>query len=100
MVELSHNLLAVLAGLNRKYFTTFQFKRMRAFCDELTIAPPNLAERIEALFASDHRAAVEEAEQLVRETLDLVDRHMPEVDTANARKRIGQRAQAWHVQSV
>lgn len=95
MVELSHNLLAVMAGLNRKYFTTFQFKRMRAFCAELTIAPPDLAQRIELLFESDRKMAGKEAERLVSETLALVQEHMPEVDTSAAGKRIGQRAQSW-----
>jgi hypothetical protein len=95
LVELSHNLLAVLAGLNRSYFTTFQFKRMRAFCDALTVAPPDLANRIEVLFGSDRKMAVEEAERLVSETLALVREHMPEVDTSAAGKRIGQRAQPW-----
>lgn len=97
MVELAHNVIGVLAGLNRKYFTTFQFKRQRAFFDSLPIAPPNLADRIETLFGPDRRTAVEEAERLVRETLALVRTHMPDVDTTTAGRRIGQRAQSWHM---
>ena len=44
-------LIAVLAGLNRLYFTTFQFKRTQRFIDEMDIKPDRLAQRIEALFA-------------------------------------------------
>jgi hypothetical protein len=95
LVELSHNVLAVLAGLNRKYFTSFQFKRMGAFCAELAITPPDLADRIEMLFGSDRKMAVEEAERLVSETLALVQEHMREVDANAAGKRIGQRSQPW-----
>jgi hypothetical protein len=97
LVELAHNLLAVLAGLNRRYFTTFQFKGLRSFAQALSISPEKLADRIELLFGQDRRAAVDEAESLVRETLDLVDRHMPEVDTSGSRRRLGQRAEKWRI---
>ncbi len=52
VIESSHNILAILAGLNHVYFSTFQFKRMHAFVADLRIAPENLAARIEALLVA------------------------------------------------
>ena len=48
--ETAYNLLGILAGLNRLYFTTFQFKKMRRFVDEMPIKPERLADRLEELF--------------------------------------------------
>jgi hypothetical protein len=95
VIESAQNILGVLAGLNRVYFSTFQFKRMRAFVAELRIAPAGLAARIEDLCrASPDKAAVA-LEALVGETLALVNLHMPQVDTSKAGRRIGWRQQPW-----
>jgi len=95
LVEAAQHLLAILAGLNRLYFSTFQFKRAGAFIARMTIAPENLASRLEALFRADPRAAGEQLEALVRETLDRVEQHMPEVDLTSARRRLGWRQTPW-----
>lgn len=91
----AYHLLGVLAGLNRRYFTTFQFKRMRRFVDGLSIAPANLAERIEGLVLGDPLGAGDSLAALVDETLGLVEQHMPQVDTTAARSRLTRRAQPW-----
>jgi len=95
MVEAAQNLVGLLAGLNKLYFTTFQFKRTGRFLNEMTIAPPNLAARIEALFQSDMKSAVADLEKLVAETITLVENHMPTVDTTQAKRRIGWRQEPW-----
>jgi hypothetical protein len=97
-VEGAQNLLGVLAGLNRLYYSTFQFKRMRAFIAQMTIAPPHLSERLEALLAAEPRPAAALLEALVRETVALVEREMPQVDTSAARKRIDYHQQAWQIE--
>ena len=94
-VESSRNLLGVLAGLNRVYFTTFQFKRMRRFINQLAIAPENLGDRIESLFAGDHVAAIAELEALVREAVALVQLHMPEASIPVEKLRLDERLQPW-----
>jgi predicted nucleotidyltransferase len=80
-VESAYQVLAILAGLNRLYFSRFQFKRMRAFAAKMTVAPPGLAGRAERLFAGDPELALDELEALVRDTLALAAAHMPQVDT-------------------
>jgi predicted nucleotidyltransferase len=80
LVESAFNLLAVLAGLNRLWFTSFQFKRLHAFTAAMTHAPHDLADRLDALFALDARAAIAELESLVGETQALLREHMRDVD--------------------
>ena len=95
MVEAAQNLVAVLAGLNRLYFTTFQFKRMNRFLQQMSIAPIDLALRLERLFQADRTVAVAELEALVAETINLVETYMPAIDTTKAKRRLGWRQQQW-----
>lgn len=99
LVEASQHLLGALAGLNRRYFTTFQFKRMRRFCAQLRLAPPDLAERIERLFVLEPFESLDALEALVGETVDLLAAHMPQVEINRARLRLGQREQGWDGQT-
>jgi hypothetical protein len=95
LVEAVQHLLAVLAGLNRLYFSPYQFKRAEAFIAKMDIAPENLAARLEALFRAELRTAGRELEALVRETLDCVEPQMPEVDTSGPRRLLGWRQTPW-----
>ena len=95
LVEASQHMIGALAGLNRLYFTTFQFKRMGYFIDQMTLKPDNFAQRIDGLFGSDLQTAAFELEKLVEETIGLIETHMPQVDTSLAKRRIGWRIQPW-----
>jgi hypothetical protein len=95
LVEAAQNVLGVLAGLNRRYYSPFQLKRAHRFTDELRLAPPNLAARIDNLLVVDQVSASADLEQLVRDTVDLIDRHIPEVDTSAVRRSLGRREQPW-----
>jgi hypothetical protein len=86
MAQSAYNLLGVLAGLNRVWFTTFQLKRMRKLVDSFELAPPRLAEGLEALFNSNARAAVAELERLVGETRELAQQHFPDLELPLARE--------------
>jgi len=89
LVEGSFNLLGVSAGLSRRYFTAFQFKRSRAFIDSLAIAPPRLADRLEALWDGPPLDGAERLRELLADTVALVERELPEVDTRDARAAVG-----------
>ena len=95
LVDNAHALLGTLAGLNHLYFSNFQFKRTRHFIEKMTIAPPNFADRLEALFHSYPANAAADLEVLVRETVGLVEAHMPQVDTTRARRRLGWKPERW-----
>jgi hypothetical protein len=97
-VESIQNIFGVLAGLNRLYYSTFQFKRMHAFLRKMKIAPDNLADRIEWLLQADPQNAVHLLESLVTDTVALVAQHMPQVDTSTVQKRLGLRQQVWQPQ--
>lgn len=97
LVEVTQNIFGILAGLNRLYFTTFQFKRMNAFVAQMKIAPPNLAQRIDSLFQVKP-VDLNDLETLVAETITLVEMHMPSVDTALAKRRLGWRFQPWQLE--
>jgi hypothetical protein len=95
LVETAYNLLGVLAGLNRCYYSSFQFKRMRHFITQLTITPIDFVDRLEAVFHADIPSAISQIEALVRETVALVEQHMPNIDTTSARQRLERRQVAW-----
>ena len=97
LVEASFNLLGVAAGLSRKYFTPFQFKRAGAFIGTLTVAPPRLGERLEELWRCGFPEAASRLRALVAETVELVERELPGVDTGAARKALARRDQAWEL---
>lgn len=94
LVEATQNIIAVLAGLNQLYFTSFQFKRMARFIDQMELAPSNLAVRLEALFQVDNQN-LEDLEALVAETIALVETAMPSIDTSRAKRRLGWRHEPW-----
>ncbi len=85
LLDSAFNVLAMLSGLNRIYFTTFQFKGIRQHVAAFETAPSRLAERLESLFKLDRAAAAEELRQLVEETVSLVEERMPGVDTSSMR---------------
>jgi hypothetical protein len=87
VVQAVQNLLGVLAGLNRLYYTTFQFKRMGLFIEQMAIKPPDLQTRIDGLLRDVDNASGP-LRQLVSRTVDLVEQHMPEVDTSAVRAHL------------
>ncbi len=95
LVEGAFNLLGVLAGLNRRYFSPFQFKKMRRFLADLPLQPEQCAERLEALALSPAAEAAAVYERLVADIVSLVQEHLPGVDVTAAARRIGQRRQPW-----
>jgi hypothetical protein len=80
LMDAAFNLLGVLAGLNRLYFTRFQFKRTRSYVASMKIAPARLAERLELLFRLDPESAAAELGRLVEETAALVEQELPGFD--------------------
>ena len=86
-VDACYRLLMILCGLNQRYFTRFQVKRMRRLAAQLRVAPPALPHRIEALLAAPPHDAFTLLHTLDGEVLDLVTRHLPDIDLGVARQR-------------
>jgi hypothetical protein len=95
LVESSFNLLGVSAGLSRRYFTSFQFKRARSFIATLAIAPPRLADRLDELWSLAPGEAARSLHGLVDEMVTLVERELPEVNTSAVRKTLASRDDPW-----
>jgi hypothetical protein len=94
LLDGAFNLLGVLAGLNRLYFTRFELKRTRALTGKMAQAPPRLAERLESLFRLDPESAAEELERLVSETRVLVESEFPDLELP-LRFPVGARQRPW-----
>jgi hypothetical protein len=100
LIESAQNLLGVLSGLNRLYYSTFQFKRMSRFIEQMEIAPENFASRLESLFHHEAPVAVNELKALVRETVELVEIYMPQVNVFEAKRKLDWRQQPWEKSEV
>src|SRR5262249_34873582 len=72
-----------LARIHRHY-SPFKFKRARRFLETLSIAPDDAASRVDRLFTVETPTAIGMLEALVRETLPLIEQHLPEADTTSS----------------
>jgi hypothetical protein len=96
LVDSCHNLFGVLAGLNRVYYSSFQFKRMSKFIDSLAFTPDHLRARTEKLFQVPFIEAAEVMRDLIGDAVVLVESQLPDVDTSKLRHRLEWRQVPWH----
>jgi hypothetical protein len=89
LVDACYGLFGVLAGLNRRYFTTFQFKRMTRFADCLALAPAGFAARVRALLLAAPRDAFIQLHALEGEVLALLAVNAPGTDLSAIERRRG-----------
>lgn len=77
-------LLHVLLGLNRRYYSGF--KSLAAVVSDLRIAPQDLLERIRASYPLEAGRSKAMLMALVQETHDLVEEQLPEIDVDRLRE--------------
>ena len=94
-LEAGQNILGVLAGLNRLYYSTFQFKRMKQFIARMNIAPENFYVRLESIYHQEPLTVASQLKELVAETVELVELHMPEIDTSKVRRSLARQPRIW-----
>ncbi|TCC37650.1 nucleotidyltransferase domain-containing protein [Kribbella speibonae] len=83
-VRMTNQLLSVLYALNGRYSGhVLAFKRLDALA--LPLAPPSLPTRLRAVFDRPAPEGAQTLHDLIEETFDLVERHLPEVDVAALR---------------
>ncbi len=90
------HILLVLLGLNRLYYPGF--RRVDRLMEQMPMAPLHLVSRFKQAFeivSIDARASVYQLHDLVEETFRLVEMHLGEVDTAQARARFAEPRQIW-----
>lgn len=86
-VQACHRLLGLLAAVNRRYYSSFQNKRLHHHAATLELAPPGLADRIEALLCAPPRAAAQALHALEGEVLELVAAQFPSLDLSAIQAR-------------
>ncbi|MEV6268833.1 nucleotidyltransferase domain-containing protein [Kribbella sp. NPDC051936] len=85
-VRITGQFLTVLHALNGRYCGhILAFKRLDTMERDLPLAPPSLAARVRAVFTSPAATGAQILHDLVEETYDLVEHHLPEVDVNRLR---------------
>lgn len=79
-------LLAILAGLNKRYFSPIEPRWIEYELSCMTIKPKNMWVRMKSLFEVDREIAIEILEELITEVMELVEQHAPGVDLTRARE--------------
>lgn len=87
-VDACYRLLLALCGINRRYFTRFQVKRVHKLAMSLVVAPLALADRMDALLNAPPAVAFARLHALETEVLALIDQQLPAVATQSARERL------------
>jgi hypothetical protein len=86
--ELLHavqNIFGVLCGLNKLYHPG-KIKGLKYTVAQMQLTPPNVAGRLPGIFEVDGQTAVTQLKKLIEETIELVETHLPHIDTAPTRK--------------
>jgi hypothetical protein len=73
------NILNILAGLNRVYFSTEEPRWIAYYLDQMAIKPERAWERMERALSADAEEGVRILEDLIADTIALIEEHMPEL---------------------
>lgn len=85
-VQAAYRLLGLLAAVNRRYYTTFQNKRLHKLAASFDRAPPALADRLERLLELPPGPAAAALHRLEGEVLQIVGEAFPALDLAALHK--------------
>lgn len=93
--QMAVRIIRMLLALNHVYLPEPGLKWRERFLPTLPISPVNLSARLERLYQVEPVAAVEELQQIFDETLDLVRRRLPAVETSFPRRWYQHRRVQW-----
>jgi hypothetical protein len=93
VVDIHERLLRTLLAVNRIYF--FGFKSLDAVAARLNVAPSDLVARIRRTYGGGQKEAERLVGDLVEETYDIVERHVPGVDIERLRSIFRYRRPLW-----
>lgn len=85
IVEMTGNIIGILCGLN-KFYHPGKLKGVEHTIDKMRIKPRDFIKRYNNILISEKYAALKELFNLVRETFNLIDEHLPEVNTKRSRE--------------
>ena len=84
IVEMTGNIIGILCGLN-KFYHPGKLKGVEHTIARMNIKPRDLVYRYNYILSAEKSEAIKEMFNLVRETFDLIDNHLPEVSTQRSR---------------
>ncbi|MBN2056221.1 hypothetical protein JW905_14950 [bacterium] len=88
MCMMMKHLVAVYGGLNMMYLSTIEPRWIEFELSRMIIKPAQVWERMKTILTLADATSIKLLDELVDETLDLVDVHMPEHDTSRLRKML------------
>lgn len=99
-VEVGGRLLCALLGLNRVYLPTpaypsWRTKGMDEMIEMLAVKPAGLSSRLKAAFRVEPAEGVAALDELIHETVVLVEAHMPSFDTGSLRSAPPEERVPW-----
>lgn len=80
---IEQNMLQVLAALNRTYYPSPEHKWIDQLIAGMKLSPPDLASRLKQVFRVEPLEGWHLLKALIYETLDLIELHLPEVNTVS-----------------
>jgi hypothetical protein len=86
-------ILSILLGLNRMYYPGFKWTRHAT--EQMHIAPPDLFARLKQVVQSGGVTGMRVLNSLIEETLQLVKRHMPDIDTTGVEEAFNKSCPTW-----
>ena len=87
--QTERQIVSILLGLNRLYLPHPKSKWLEHIVADMQIAPADLTLRLKQVFRLPPRSGIRLLQELVEETLDLIEVHMQEIDTTAARRQAG-----------
>ena len=90
MTQAVENVMYILIGLNRQ-FPPFRLKHMSFIISEFEIKPPNLDEQITTILRGEPSKAVDSLIATITQAFDLIDQHMPQIDSNSVRDNFNHR---------
>ena len=93
LTHLHEQILHTLLALNRRYYTGF--RSLTAVATPLRIAPPDLVRRIQRAYPLVFGATNQAVANLVEETYDLIEEHVPELPVDRWRRFLRYERPLW-----
>lgn len=85
LVEMTGNIIGILCGLN-KFYHPGKLKGASHTITKMQIKPRDFVKRYNFVLSAEKYEALKELFNLVRETFELIDEHLPEVSTKRSRE--------------
>ncbi len=84
--DLQKRIFLLLLALNREYFPTYKW--MYAYLEKIRLKPVDTVARMKAAYSAPLETAIQDSQKLVAETLSLVKKSFPKLESDQPLKRV------------